>query len=101
MSQSPDTPVDEGTDTRLDAIWKRAYEARTREDLQRLDADWARSYDADHEKVGFFGHRLTAEVLARHTTRHDMARVLDAGAGTAPPVKRCTRWASVASSAWI
>ena len=56
-------------------------EARTREDLQGLYADWARTYDADHEKVGFFGHRLTAEVLARHATRHDMARVLDAGAG--------------------
>jgi len=82
MRQPQDTPVDEPTDTHLDAIWKRAYEARTREDLQRLYADWARTYDADHEKVGFFGHRLTAEVLARHTTRHDMARVLDAGAGT-------------------
>lgn len=82
MPQQPDTSVDTGADTRIDAIWKRAYQARTRDDLQRLYADWASTYDADHEKVGFFGHRLTAEVLARHATRHDMARVLDAGAGT-------------------
>jgi L-histidine Nalpha-methyltransferase len=82
MSQPHDTPVHDGTDARLEAIWKRAYDARSREDLQRLYADWARTYDADHARVGFFGHRLTAEVLARHTTRHDMARVIDAGAGT-------------------
>ncbi len=82
MSQPHNVAASEGTQTRLEAIWKRAYEARTREDLQRLYADWAVSYDADHERVGFFGHRLTADVLARHTTRHDMARVLDAGAGT-------------------
>ncbi len=69
-------------DAHLDAIWARAYRAKTREDLKRLYADWAKTYDADHEKVGFFGHRLTAEVLARHMTRHDASRVLDAGAGT-------------------
>lgn len=82
MSQRTESPAGDRIDARLDAIWKRAYEARTRDDLQRLYADWARTYDEDHERVGFFGHRLTAEVLARHTTRHDMARVLDAGAGT-------------------
>jgi L-histidine Nalpha-methyltransferase len=69
-------------DPRLEAIWARAYRARTRDDLRRLYADWAETYDADHEKVGFFGHRMTAEVLARHLTRRDAARVLDAGAGT-------------------
>lgn len=70
------------TDNRLEAIWARAYRAKTRDDLRELYADWASTYDADHEKVGFFGHRLTAEVLARHMTRHDASRVLDAGAGT-------------------
>jgi uncharacterized SAM-dependent methyltransferase/ubiquinone/menaquinone biosynthesis C-methylase UbiE len=69
-------------DSRLDAIWARAYRAKTRDDLKQLYADWAETYDADHEKVGFFGPRLTAEVLARHMTRHDASRVLDAGAGT-------------------
>jgi uncharacterized SAM-dependent methyltransferase/ubiquinone/menaquinone biosynthesis C-methylase UbiE len=68
--------------SRIDAIWARAYTARTRDDLRQLYRDWANTYDSDHEKVGFFGHRLTADVLARHMTRHDAARVLDAGAGT-------------------
>jgi len=67
---------------RLDRIWSQAYGARTKQDLLQLYADWASTYDADHEAIGFFGHRLTAEVLARHLTRHDVARVLDAGAGT-------------------
>jgi uncharacterized SAM-dependent methyltransferase/ubiquinone/menaquinone biosynthesis C-methylase UbiE len=66
----------------LDAIWKRAYGARTRDDLRQLYRDWAATYDADHARVGFFGHRLTAEVLAKHLTRRDAARILDAGAGT-------------------
>lgn len=88
MAQTPiekTTPRTDGQaprDSRIDAIWERAYRARTTQDLQALYADWAASYDADHEEVGFFGHRLTAEVLARHITRHDAARVLDAGAGT-------------------
>jgi len=69
-------------DPRLDAIWARAYKARTRDDLRQLYRDWANTYDTDHERVGFFGHRLTADVLARHMTRHDASRVLDAGAGT-------------------
>lgn len=67
---------------RLQAIWERAYHARTRDDLRRLYADWAETYDEDHERVGFFGHKLSARVLARHLTRIDAARVLDAGAGT-------------------
>jgi uncharacterized SAM-dependent methyltransferase/ubiquinone/menaquinone biosynthesis C-methylase UbiE len=71
-----------GHDARLEAIWARAYRARTRDDLRRLYKDWAATYDRDHEQVGFFGHRLAAEVLARHVTRRDAARVLDAGAGT-------------------
>jgi L-histidine N-alpha-methyltransferase len=50
--------------------------------LKALYADWAETYDRDHEHVGFFGHRLAASVLSRHLTRHDSARVLDAGAGT-------------------
>lgn len=66
----------------LDAIWARAYGAKTRDDLKSLYADWAETYDRDHESVGFFGHQATAEVLARHLTRIDSARVLDAGAGT-------------------
>ncbi|MEZ5318770.1 MAG: L-histidine N(alpha)-methyltransferase [Vicinamibacterales bacterium] len=70
------------SDSRIDAIWARAYDARTRDDLKQLYADWARTYDEDHEQVGFFGHRLSAEVLSRHLTRHDSSRVLDAGAGT-------------------
>jgi L-histidine N-alpha-methyltransferase len=69
-------------DSRLEKIWARAYAARTPDDLRALYADWADTYDEDHDKVGFFGHRLTASVLARHLTRHDSSRVLDAGAGT-------------------
>lgn len=70
------------SDPRLEQIWRRAYSARTPDDLRALYADWADTYDDDHEKVGFFGHRLTAAVLGRHLTRHDSSRVLDAGAGT-------------------
>lgn len=69
-------------DPRLDAIWTRAYEAKTGDDLRRLYRDWAATYDTDHAKVGFFGHRATAEALSRHLTRRDAARVVDAGAGT-------------------
>ncbi len=75
---APNKPAD----PRLEAIWARAYRAKTRDDLKQLYADWAETYDADHDTVGFFGHRLTAEVLARQLTRRDAARVLDAGAGT-------------------
>ncbi|MCB1056680.1 MAG: methyltransferase domain-containing protein [Acidobacteria bacterium] len=73
---------DQDDDEHLERLWKQAYGARTRDDLRELYAAWARTYDADHERVGFFGHRLAAEVLARNLTRHDVARVLDAGAGT-------------------
>jgi uncharacterized SAM-dependent methyltransferase/ubiquinone/menaquinone biosynthesis C-methylase UbiE len=79
---STDFSDEELADARLESIWRRAYGAKTRDDLRRLYADWAETYDADHEKVGFFGHRLTAEVLSRHLTRRDASRVLDAGAGT-------------------
>jgi uncharacterized SAM-dependent methyltransferase/ubiquinone/menaquinone biosynthesis C-methylase UbiE len=68
-------------DRRLERIWRKAYGARTPDDLRALYAEWARTYDEDHEHVGFFGHRLAAEVLARWVTRRDV-RVLDAGAGT-------------------
>jgi uncharacterized SAM-dependent methyltransferase/ubiquinone/menaquinone biosynthesis C-methylase UbiE len=77
---TPSKPPQPGQD--IDAIWKRAYSARTRDDLRALYKDWAATYDADHSKVGFFGHEATARVMARHLTRHDGARVLDAGAGT-------------------
>ncbi|HUF49095.1 MAG TPA: L-histidine N(alpha)-methyltransferase [Vicinamibacterales bacterium] len=80
-STSPAAPS-EARDARLEAIWARAYKARTRDDLRTLYRDWAATYDSDHRHVGFFGHRLTAQVLARHLTRRDAARVLDAGAGT-------------------
>jgi len=68
-------------DRRLERIWKKAYGAETRDDLRALYAEWAKSYDEDHEHIGFFGHRLASEVLARNLTRRDV-RVLDAGAGT-------------------
>lgn len=78
----PEAGTDPTGDERLARIWEQAYAARTRDDLRELYASWAESYDQDHEKVGFFAHRLTAEVLARHLTRRDVARILDAGAGT-------------------
>lgn len=68
-------------DRRIERIWRTAYQARTRDDLRALYAEWAGTYDEDHEHIGFFGHRLAAEVLARNLTRRDV-RVLDAGAGT-------------------
>lgn len=68
--------------SRLDHIWSLAYGARTKDDLRRLYAEWAETYDEDHDAIGFFGHHLTAATLAKHVTRHDVARVLDAGAGT-------------------
>ncbi|MGE3173410.1 MAG: L-histidine N(alpha)-methyltransferase [Planctomycetota bacterium] len=79
---SPTASQEPAGGTRRDAIWAKAYRAKTAQDLQQLYAEWAETYDEDHEQVGFFGHRLTAEVLARWVTRHDVARVLDAGAGT-------------------
>lgn len=67
---------------RLEEIWKRAYSARTRDDLEDLYEDWSETYDEDHEHIGFIGHRVAAEVLSRYVTRRDVARVVDAGAGT-------------------
>lgn len=74
--------IEETVSLRLDAIWARAYGAKTNEDLMSLYSDWAATYDVDHEHVGFFGHRTAATVLARHLTRIDSSRILDAGAGT-------------------
>lgn len=68
--------------SRLDHIWSLAYGARSKEDLLHLYAQWAESYDEDHDAIGFFGHHLTAATLAKHVNRRDVARVLDAGAGT-------------------
>jgi L-histidine N-alpha-methyltransferase len=81
-THEPPRGADPRADSRLDAIWSRAYRAKTPDDLKSLYADWAATYDDDHEQVGFFGHTLTAAVLARHLTRRDSSRVLDAGAGT-------------------
>jgi len=67
---------------RLERIWKRAYGARTQQDLLDLYADWAESYDADHETIGFFGHETASRMLARYTSFPDVINVLDAGAGT-------------------
>jgi asparagine synthase (glutamine-hydrolysing) len=67
---------------RLDRIWAKAYAATTREDLRSLYKDWADTYDADHEAIGFFGHRAAAQALARYTPFPEVAPVLDAGCGT-------------------
>jgi len=69
-------------DSRLQRIWKRAYGARTRDDLKSLYADWAETYDADHEAVGFFGHITASRLLAKYVPYCEVAPVLDAGAGT-------------------
>jgi len=66
---------------RLEAIWKQAYRAETKNDLRDLYATWARSYDEDHEAIGYFGHELTARIFAEHMPEKDVP-VLDAGAGT-------------------
>lgn len=67
---------------RLERVWQRAYRARTRGDLRALYADWAASYDEDHEAIGFRGHEIAADVLARYVSHADVRAVLDAGAGT-------------------
>jgi uncharacterized SAM-dependent methyltransferase len=74
--------LDAETDARLREIWKRAYAARTRDDLRRLYGAWADTYDADHEAVGFDGHRAAAELLSHYVPYPDVSPVLDAGAGT-------------------
>lgn len=73
--------LDPETASRLQKIWKKAYAAKSQDDLVDLYALWSDSYDEDHEAIGYFGHRLTAEVFARHCGETE-ARVLDAGAGT-------------------
>lgn len=82
ITSEPPVRRPRGDDDRIEAIWARAYRARTPADLKSLYADWAEHYDRDHAQVGFFGHRTAAAVLARHLTRRDSSRVLDAGAGT-------------------
>jgi len=67
---------------RLEEVWRRAYGARTKDDLVDLYSDWSSTYERDHEAIGFFGHVLSADVLARHLPPGDDVRVLDAGAGT-------------------
>jgi len=67
---------------RIQKIWKQAYGAKTRDDLLELYRNWADEYDTDHASIGFIAHVTAAETLARHTTRRDVSRVLDAGAGT-------------------
>lgn len=74
----PETQADD----HLARIWQRAYRAKTRTDLEELYADWAATYDADHDSIGFFGHRRAAEVLARYVPSPAVAQVLDAGCGT-------------------
>lgn len=74
--------VDPQVDSRLQRIWKRAYGARTRDDLKNLYADWAETYDSDHEAVGFFGHITASQLLSKYVPFCEVAPVLDAGAGT-------------------
>jgi L-histidine N-alpha-methyltransferase len=67
---------------RRERIWRRAYAARSSEDLRALYADWARTYDEDHAAIGFIGHEVTADLLARYVSNPDVRPILDAGAGT-------------------
>jgi L-histidine N-alpha-methyltransferase len=67
---------------RRERIWRRAYAARSPEDLRALYADWARTYDEDHAAIGFIGHEVTADLLARYVSNPDVRPILDAGAGT-------------------
>ncbi|MFG0318562.1 MAG: L-histidine N(alpha)-methyltransferase [Planctomycetota bacterium JB042] len=74
--------LDPETRARLEKTWEAAYRARTKDELRRVYADWAERYDDDHEAIGFIGHRVAAEILARRIERPETAKVLDAGAGT-------------------
>lgn len=56
-------------------MWKRAYSASDQDDLESLYADWVATYDDDHEKVGFFGHRVAAELLGRYLPFQRVAQV--------------------------
>ncbi|GJM20526.1 MAG: hypothetical protein DHS20C15_04410 [Planctomycetota bacterium] len=77
-----DTDTAGADDTRRAATWKRAYAARTPDDLLALYADWAAQYEADHAAIGYRGHELASEVLERHLPASRAPRLLDAGAGT-------------------
>ncbi|MCA8957792.1 MAG: L-histidine N(alpha)-methyltransferase [Planctomycetes bacterium] len=74
--------LDTETAARLERIWNKAYAASTRDDLLQLYSEWAETYDADHEAIGFFGHRTAAQLLAKFTPFAEVARLLDAGCGT-------------------
>lgn len=78
----PHPDLDEATSARLGRIWNKAYSATTREDLLRLYEEWAETYDADHDAIGFFGHRTAAGIVAKYTPFATVANVLDAGCGT-------------------
>lgn len=80
MSTKPE--LDPATDQRLDRIWQQAYNARSRDDLQRLYRTWAATYDEDHAAIGFVGHETAAALLAKYTPFAEVAQVLDAGCGT-------------------
>lgn len=80
--QSDSVEIEPHIRQRLEAIWKQAYAAKTKDDLHDLYAAWSASYDEDHAAIGYFGHRTTAEVFARHFEAPAKAEVLDAGAGT-------------------
>ena len=67
---------------RVDAIWKRAYSAKRRDDVLALYADWAGTYDEDHRAIGFFGHVRASQLAAKYTAGRALAPVLDVGAGT-------------------
>lgn len=82
--RSPDAhpPRDHDAAARRAATWKRAYAARSSDDLLALYADWAADYEADHEAIGYRGHQQAAEVLHARLPADVAPRVLDAGAGT-------------------
>lgn len=75
-------PLDQATQQRLEKIWKKAYAARSRDDLVDLYAEWSDTYDEDHAAIGYLGHVTTARVFARHFEDPSRVTVLDAGAGT-------------------
>ncbi|MCB9881289.1 MAG: L-histidine N(alpha)-methyltransferase [Planctomycetes bacterium] len=67
---------------RLERIWKRAYAARTDEDLAELYENWSDTYDEDHEAIGFFAHHRAASELGRYLPNRKVSAILDAGSGT-------------------
>lgn len=80
QAQDRSTPTSADADRRT-RIWRKAYAARTREDLLDLYGEWAATYDSDHVAIGFDGHERTARMLARRLPDRT-SRILDAGAGT-------------------